>query len=38
VTAADRDDPGTLRAIMQEWLRAIAGIRSIGVSKCVGDT
>jgi hypothetical protein len=28
VTAADRDDSGTLRAITQEWLRAIAGIRS----------
>jgi hypothetical protein len=28
VTATDRDDSGTQRAITQEWLRAIAGIRS----------
>ena len=27
MTATDRDDSGTLRAITQEWLRAIAGIR-----------
>jgi hypothetical protein len=29
VTATDRDDSGTLRAITQEWLRAIAGIRTL---------
>ncbi len=30
MTATDRDDSGTLRAITQEWLRAIAGIRKVG--------
>jgi transposase len=29
VTATDRDDSGTLRAIMSEWLRAIIGIRTV---------